>query len=192
MCQIEINLSEDLIYWSDEAFLILNLDSENPLITGTDKLKGIIHPKDKFAVLSAFVKALPSKRDLDLDFRILNNEKNVLNVRCIATFSTNIRKNIWLRCLIFPVEMHSPPVNILFYKNLIENLPFSVCLIHSARVINANNACLSMLGYQSNQEVYHLSVLDFQPPLSKKKHFRHYILRTKKPEEFLPRFMLSS
>jgi PAS domain S-box-containing protein len=172
MCQIEINLSEDLIYWSDEAFLILNWDSKSPIITHTKRLKEVIHPQDKFTVLSAFAKALPDKADLDLNFRILNRQNRAIKIHCLGKFSINTQKKQWLRCIIFPVETHSPPINLSFYKSLVEKLPFSVCLINSAKVFYANEACLAMFGYQSNQDVFLSSVFDFHAPASKKKTFQ--------------------
>ncbi len=70
----EFNLVDDSLVWSDNVKDILNLDA--PITKGED-FKKIIHPEDLSRNLSHFAQAVAQHTVFDIEFRIIDRDRNV-------------------------------------------------------------------------------------------------------------------
>lgn len=84
----ELDLTKNTLYWSDEIFRIFNLN-QYQFGASYEAFVKFVHPEDRIMVDTAYKEHLRSKKNYDIDHRILLNDGSVKHVHenCHSEFS---------------------------------------------------------------------------------------------------------
>src|SRR5882724_8708711 len=77
------NPNNDIRYWSEECYRVLGFDPAGPLPRFEEFFQKI-HPDDQAASRERFEKAIRDKADLELDYRIVHQDKGVRDIHVVG------------------------------------------------------------------------------------------------------------
>ncbi|MFC4263186.1 PAS domain-containing protein [Ferruginibacter yonginensis] len=167
----EYDITNDIIYWSDEVFRMFDWQPSPNTVLHFNDFIALVHPNETLKILKAKKAAEQNKITIDTEINIISKKGTHKIVHLLAEFQFNEQtKSNWLYGTISNITEAALAKKQLeasekSYKYLFENNPSPMLIwdFETHKIIEANEEALMKYGY-TREEFLQLKIEEIRPP----------------------------